>query len=75
MTETQVTTEKKKYVATPAKQKYYRDYKRKARITNKKCVNDGSQAVVRDLLTQKLLCDKCDKERLVNKYKKKETTT
>lgn len=71
MTETE-TPQKKKYVVTPEKQKYYREYKRKIRITNKKCVNDGKQAVVKDLLTQKLLCDSCDKARLINKYAKKE---
>ena len=65
-------TTTKKYIPTPKKQEYYRNYKRKIRITNKRCVNDGKQAVIKDLLTQKLLCDACDKARLLTKYKPKE---
>jgi hypothetical protein len=53
------------------RKRYYRDNKRKNRLKNKKCVNDGKQAVVRDLITHKFLCDTCDRARLVTKYQKK----
>jgi hypothetical protein len=65
---------KKPYVATPQKQEYFRNYKRKERVTNKKCSRCGAQATIKVLLTQELLCDKEDVERLKNKYKKKEKT-
>ena len=54
------------------KLEYFRNIQRKRRIKNKKCIHHGTQATVKDLLTQELLCDICDKERLVNKYKKRD---
>ena len=54
--------------------KYHREYKQRVRLKNKRCSRHKAQATVKDLLTQEPLCDLCDKERLVNKYRKKEET-
>jgi|WetSurMetagenome_2_1015567.scaffolds.fasta_scaffold982161_1 hypothetical protein len=48
----------KKYIPTPQKREYYRNYKRKARITNKKCSRCGAQGYAKVGLTQVWFCAK-----------------
>jgi hypothetical protein len=65
----------KQYKQSSDKRAYFRDKKRASRMQNKKCAICGGQATIKELLTQKLLCDKEDVERLKNKYRKKEEKT
>ena len=54
------------------RKRYFREHKQRSRMKQKKCLRHNAQATVKDLLTQELLCDTCDKERLVKKYRRKE---
>ena len=55
------------------RKRYYRDNKRKSRLKDKRCIRCKLQATVKTVPEQEYLCDNCDKIRLINKYKKKET--